>query len=166
MHIPMPAKLAGRTGAALLILLLAGGTAFAAAATVSNQVPSQAASGKSASHPAAETSPEASESPESSEAADTNSSPDGSPSPANLDRIVGLLKDQGITTTSTDLASLVDKVGVGGAVRVLAFAKESGKAPAEIVAMFQAGEGWGQIAKDLKVSKGPGIGWIMGHGKP
>jgi hypothetical protein len=65
----------------------------------------------------------------------------------------------------TDFKALAAKVGVGGAVRVLAFAKASGKSTAEILAMFQGGKGWGEIAHALGLH--PGIGWIMsgGHGK-
>jgi hypothetical protein len=49
-------------------------------------------------------------------------------------------------------------------VRVYAFAHASGKTPAEILAMFQGGMGWGEIDHQLNLSIGPGIGWIMGNG--
>jgi len=67
-----------------------------------------------------------------------------------------------------DRLALAAKVGVGGAVRTLAFAKASGKTPDQIVAMFEDGKGWGEIDHELGLSIGPGIGWIMrsGHGSP
>jgi hypothetical protein len=50
-------------------------------------------------------------------------------------------------------------------VRTFAFAKASGTSAADIVAMFQGGKGWGEIAHARGLH--PGIGWIMGggHGK-
>jgi hypothetical protein len=53
-------------------------------------------------------------------------------------------------------------------VRTMAFAQASGKTPAQIVAMFEAGKGWGEIDHKLNLSIGPGIGWIMsgGHSSP
>jgi hypothetical protein len=77
---------------------------------------------------------------------------------------VGRLTDAGIPATAAQVQDLAGKVGAGGAVRVLAFAQASGKTPAQIVAMFQSGKGWGQIDHELNLSIGPGIGWIMGHG--
>ena len=87
----------------------------------------------------------------------------------NADRVVELLDDQGITTDNAELDELADTYGLGGAVRVLAFADAAGVDPSEITAMRDEGMGWGQIARalaeehdgfDLK----PGIGWIMrGH---
>jgi hypothetical protein len=89
----------------------------------------------------------------------------------NADRVVELLDDQGITTDNAELDALADTYGLGGAVRVLAFADAAGVDPSEIAAMRDDGMGWGQIARalaeehdgfDLK----PGIGWIMrGHGQ-
>ena len=89
----------------------------------------------------------------------------------NADRVVELLDDQGITTDNAELDALADTYGLGGAVRVLAFADAAGVDPSEITAMRDDGMGWGQIAQalaeehdgfDLK----PGIGWIMrGHGQ-
>src|SRR5450759_1917383 len=72
------------------------------------------------------------------------------------------LKTAGIAVSVTDFKALAAKVGVGGAVRVLAFAKASGKSTADILAMFQGGKGWGEIAHTLGLH--PGIGWIMSGG--
>lgn len=89
----------------------------------------------------------------------------------NADRVVELLDDQGIETDTTELDTLADDHGMGGAVRILAFADAAGVDPSEVVQMREDGMGWGQIARalaeehegfDLK----PGIGWIMGgHGQ-
>ncbi|MGH2463664.1 MAG: hypothetical protein ACRDFZ_08610 [Candidatus Limnocylindria bacterium] len=84
----------------------------------------------------------------------------------NAPRVVELLDDEGITTDTTELDALADSYGLGGAVRILAFADAAGIDPSEVAAMRDDGMGWGQIARalaeehegfDLK----PGIGWIM-----
>jgi hypothetical protein len=84
----------------------------------------------------------------------------------NADRVVELLDDQGITTDTAELDALADTYGLGGAVRVLAFADAAGVDPSEIAAMRDDGMGWGQIARALaEAHEGfdlkPGIGWIM-----
>ena len=61
------------------------------------------------------------------------------------------------------------KYGVGGAVRLEAWADATGKSVTELGAMFDGGMGWGAIAKQLEhadssLHLSPGIGWIMGHG--
>jgi hypothetical protein len=85
----------------------------------------------------------------------------------NADRVVELLDDQGITTDTTELDALADDYGMGGAVRILAWAEAAGVDPSDVAQMRIDGMGWGQIARalaeehegfDLK----PGIGWIMG----
>jgi hypothetical protein len=57
------------------------------------------------------------------------------------------------------------EVGVGVAIRAFSFAKQSGRSAADVLAMFQGGQGWGQIAHTLGLN--PGIGGIMsgGHSK-
>lgn len=155
-----------RVIAAVAVLALAAGTALAsspspspgesAGASPSGGVASAAPLSTHASAPSK--APEASEAPEAAE------SPGSPPSAAEVADIVGRLKAAGITTTAAAFQSLAAKVGVGGAVRTLAFAQASGKTPAQILAMFQGGKGWGQIDHELGLSIGPGIGWIMGHG--
>lgn len=86
------------------------------------------------------------------------------PSVERIQQIVDRLKGAGIDTTSGEFSTLAEKHGVGGAVRILAFADASGKKPSEIAALFDGGKGWGQIRKELDLSIGPGIGWIMGGG--
>jgi hypothetical protein len=116
---------------------------------------------------AAET-PEGTEAPEATEAPDLNDAPGTPPSAAEVTQLLAKLKAAGLTATAAEFNALVAKVGVGGAVRSIAFAQASGKTADQIVAMFQAGQGWGELKHTLNLSIGPGIGWIMGggHGKP
>jgi hypothetical protein len=90
---------------------------------------------------------------------------DGPPSADKIADVVGRLKGAGIPATAAQVQELSGKVGLGGAVRVLAFSQASGKTPAQILAMFTSGMGWGRISRELNLSIGPGIGWIMGHGQ-
>lgn len=85
---------------------------------------------------------------------------------SNPDRVVELLDDAGISTDASALTGLAESYGMGGAVRVLAFADAAGVDPSEITAMRDAGMGWRQIARELGIDIGPGIGWIMsGNGQ-
>ena len=86
------------------------------------------------------------------------------PSAEKVQRILEGLKNAGINTTTEEFAALADKYGVGGAVRVLAFADASGKTAAQISALRDAGKGWGEIRRELGLSIGSGIGWLMGRG--
>ncbi len=64
--------------------------------------------------------------------------------------------------SSDQLQSLSADYGLGGAVRLLAWADATGMSLADLRALRDDGAGWGQIAHDLGVS--PGIGSIMGQG--
>lgn len=181
----------GATALAALVLLTStvlaadpsaspSGSPDAAASSTPSAVPSRSPSASvgtpaspsaSAGIPAAaSTAPSAavqskeSESPEASEAPEAAQAPEAPPSADEIARIVGRLNDAGINATAAQVTDLAGKVGVGGAVRVFAFAQASGKTPAQIMAMRQAGKGWGQIKHELNLSIGPGIGWIMGNG--
>jgi hypothetical protein len=155
---------------ALVALALTVGAALAA-----SPLPNPTTSGDSAS-PTSQASDrddgdqaEPTEKPEASEKPDAPEKPEapesaGAPSSAELAKIVAALADHGITTTTDELASLASKVGVGGAVRVLLIAHAANKTPAEILAMFESGMGWGQIVHQLGLSINPGIGDIMGNG--
>jgi hypothetical protein len=89
----------------------------------------------------------------------------------NPERVVERLGDAGISTDTDELDALADAQGLGGAVRILAWAEAAGIDPSEIVAMRDEGMGWGEIRQALEadhpdVDFHPGIGWIMGgHGK-
>jgi hypothetical protein len=138
----------------------------AAAPGASPSVPvSPAAAPSAGSKPKASEQPEGAEAPEAPEAAEkAGEDGDGPPSADQVARIVAKLNDAGISATAAQVQDLAGKVGVGGAVRVFAFAEASGKTPAQILAMRDAGKGWGQIKHELNLSIGPGIGWIMGNG--
>jgi hypothetical protein len=114
--------------------------------------------------PATSAKPSKAPEPEASEAPDENEGSEAAPSAAEITDIVAKLKAAGITTTEAAFKALVAQVGVGGAVRTLAFAHASGKTPAQILAM-RDGMGWGRIRKQLNLGITPGIGWIMGGGK-
>jgi hypothetical protein len=124
--------------------------------------PSPSAEPSTSETPGAAGSQEASEAPEQAE---TSEAP---PTDAEIADFVGRLKAAGITATAAAFKAMAAKVGVGGAVRTMAFAQASGKTPAQIVAMFEGGKGWGEIDHELGLSIGPGIGWIMsgGHSSP
>jgi hypothetical protein len=121
--------------AALLLVGVLGGSALAAQHPGATKVPRDAA---------------ASEAPETP------------PTAAELTRAVDRLKAQGITATAAQLGTLADKFGLGGAIRLMAWSKSTGKTIAELSAMRDAGKGWGEIGHDLGVS--PGIGRIMRNG--
>lgn len=162
-------RLAGRGAMALLLVLLAAGTVLATAATRSapaahrpaeeTAAPTAPIESPSSDHTAAPA-----KAPDAGDAEDADEA-DASPSPANLERIVAKLAAKDIATSTDQLAALAKEVGLGGAVRVLIFADASGKAPAEILAMFEDGKGWGVIAKELEIDVNPGLGWVMGNGK-
>ena len=86
------------------------------------------------------------------------------PSAEKVQGVLERLGAAGITATADEFKALAEKYGVGGAVRVLAFADAAGKSTADITAMFDSGKGWGEIRRELGLTIGPGLGWIMGHG--
>jgi hypothetical protein len=87
---------------------------------------------------------------------------DAPPSAVELQRAADQLEAQGIDTTADQLGDLAATYGLGGAVRLLAWADASGMSVDELTALRDDGAGWGTLARDLDVS--PGIGWIMGNG--
>jgi hypothetical protein len=141
--------------AALALLLLVAGTAFATRSPIATQHQSPVA---------------ASHEPSSSE---DQSAPDSNTGAQLTDdhaqKIVDLLAAAGIDATTDELKALAAKYGVGGAIRLEAWADATGKSVDELGAMFDSGMGWGAIAKKLEaddssLNLSPGIGWIMGHG--
>ena len=88
--------------------------------------------------------------------------PETPASAEDLAHAVDRLEAAGIEATSDQLQSLSADYGLGGAVRLLAWADATGMSLAELRALRDDGAGWGQIAHDLGVS--PGIGSIMGQG--
>jgi hypothetical protein len=96
----------------------------------------------------------ASQAPKQSEA------PEAPLTDAEAAHFVERLHAAGLTTTAAAFRALAAKYGAGGAVRLMAWAKETGKTTADIAKMRDGGMGWGQIAHTLHQS--PGIGSIMG----
>lgn len=88
--------------------------------------------------------------------------PETPPSAEEVAHAVDRLQASGITTTAEQLGALAADYGVGGAVRLLAWADASGKSVDELKAMRDAGSGWGQMAHELGLN--PGIGSVMGQG--
>lgn len=75
------------------------------------------------------------------------------------------LLDAGIETDPAEFDALAARYGVGGAVRLYAWADETSMSVDAIAALRDGdGEpvGWGRLAKDLGTH--PGIGSIMGRG--
>jgi hypothetical protein len=78
------------------------------------------------------------------------------------------LTEAGIAVDEAVLADLATRYGVGGAVRIVAWADATGLSVDEITQMRDgdgtegSGMGWGRIAKELDVH--PGLGAIMGNG--
>ena len=152
------------TVAAIVAVLLLAGTALAIQSGLPASSRAALAAQGASESPDASEGPEASDAPEASEAPEAPDASEGPPSADEIARIVDRLKAAGITASASELTDLASKVGLGGAVRVFAFAHASGKTPDEILAMFQSGKGWGEIDHELGLSIGPGIGRIMGHG--
>jgi hypothetical protein len=126
--------------AAVALLLLLAGTALATRIPVGNH-----GQGPLAASQAAE-----SESPEAPLTA------------ADAAHFADRLHAAGITATGAAFQALATKYGAGGAVRLMVWAKATGKSTADIAKMRDGGMGWGQIAHALHQS--PAIGMIMGGG--
>jgi hypothetical protein len=126
---------------ALLLIGVVGGTALAARNPGAKQTPSLLAG---------------SQAPKASQSADAP------PTADELAHAADRLKAHDITVDAAQLKALSAKYGLGGAVRLAAWSKTTGKTVAEISAMRDAGKGWGQIGHELGVSSG--IGSIMGNG--
>ena len=87
--------------------------------------------------------------------------PEAPPPAIDLTHAVDRLKASGISATDQQVRALATDYGLGGAVRLLAWADASGKSLDELKAMRDAGRGWGEMAHELGLS--PGIGSIMGQ---
>jgi hypothetical protein len=151
--------------AALALLLLVAGTAFATRSPNAGEHQSPLAASHQPSSPGA--SDEEKEAQEQD--TDANEAEGAQLTDDHASQLVELLAAAGITATADELKALAAKYGVGGAVRLEAWAKATGKSVDELGAMFDSGMGWGAIAKQLEaddtsLNLSPGIGWIMGHG--
>lgn len=88
--------------------------------------------------------------------------PDVPPTAEELAHAAERLAAHGINASTDQLKVLAQDYGLGGAVRLLAWSKSTGKSVDELRAMRDGGSGWGVIARELGVH--PGIGSIMGGG--
>jgi hypothetical protein len=151
--------------AVLALLLLVVGSALANRSPVADEHRSPVAASQEPSPGAVsdKSDKKGGDADEAEDAADTTP-----PSQAQLDRLVGLLKTAGITATDEQLTALIAKYGVGGAMRVLAWAHDGDTS--QVTALRDQGLGWGEIARQLNeadpsANLGPGIGWIMSGGR-
>jgi hypothetical protein len=134
--------------AALALVIAATGTVMATRAPAADERRGELA----ASHAAEPLTEEAEEAPDAEAIA----------------RVRQRLADAEITATDAEIADLAGRYGLGGAVRLFAWSKETGMSVADVARLRDGdGEGaepvgWGRIARDLGVR--PGIGSIMGNG--
>ena len=136
--------------AALTILVAAAGTALA------TRAPEQAEqrSGFQA---------EESDAPEAAEAVDAEA----------IAHAIDRLADRRIAVDDeAAFGDLAERYGLGGAVRLHAWANQTGMSVDELAARRDGDGspvGWGRLAKDLEleldVDLHPGLGWIMGNGR-
>jgi hypothetical protein len=154
--------------AALALLLLVAGAAFAAPGEKGLENRNPAA----ASHQPSSEEPDESEAEQAADEQKVDAEDGSGPSSKVLDRIVENFANAGIETDADTVAGLAADYGVGGAVRILAWADAAGVDPSEITDMFDSGMGWGQIVKELNAADdslhlSPGVGHVMsnGHGK-
>ena len=93
---------------------------------------------------------------------------DAPPTAEDLAHAASRLSERGIPYTDGELADLAGRYGLGGAIRILAWAADpSVGLTAAQIAERRDGDGpepvgWGRLAKELGVH--PGIGRIMGNG--
>lgn len=90
---------------------------------------------------------------------------DEAPSADVVALVIEKFATAGVTTTPEEVEKLAAEYGLGGAVRIISWANASGKSVDEIVAMKEAGKGWGQVAKELGLPRGNGSIMNGGHGK-
>jgi hypothetical protein len=88
--------------------------------------------------------------------------PGASAAPQAVSHALERLSESGIAVSESELSELAAAYGVGGAVRLVAWADASGMSVAELRAMRDEGRGWGEIAREHDLH--PGIGSIMGRG--
>jgi hypothetical protein len=89
--------------------------------------------------------------------------PDAPPTADELAHAVDRLAASDIEVSSEELSALAADYGLGGAIRLVAWAKATGMSVDDLRALRDDGAGWGQMARDLPGDVNPGIGTIMGH---
>lgn len=132
--------------AALLLLVVAAGTVLATRAPQADRQPAG-----------------------NQQDGDEEAPPDAEAIEHAIDRL-----DANEITVPEDFADLAGRYGLGGAVRLSAWASETGLSVDELAAMRDTGGtdggpmGWGRLAKDLReqgFDVRPGLGSIMGGGR-
>lgn len=92
---------------------------------------------------------------------------EGAPDVDALARAAERLAERGIEVEAAALGEYAERYGMGGAVRLHAWADATGMSVEDIAALRDGdGEtsmGWGRLAKELGVHAG--IGWVMGNGR-
>ena len=88
--------------------------------------------------------------------------PKAPPTAEDVAHAADRLAANGIDVGRDRLAALAAEYGLGGAVRMVAWADAKGMSVADLRAMRADGPGWGQIAHELGLH--PGLGSIMGGG--
>jgi hypothetical protein len=92
---------------------------------------------------------------------------EGAPDADAIARAVERLAERGIEADAAALGDYAERYGLGGAVRLHAWADATGMTVEDIAALRDgdgdAPMGWGRLAKELGVH--PGIGWVMGNGR-
>ena len=163
------------TVAVVALLLLVAGTAFATRSVVGDEHRSPVAATHQPSSLGDDVN-EPSEAPETTDNQDkdtqeTNTEDSGAQlTDDHASALVDLLSAQGIDATADELKTLAAKYGVGGAVRLEAWASATNMTAGDLASMFDdSGLGWGAFAQQLtqndsSLDVSPGIGWIMGHG--
>jgi hypothetical protein len=91
--------------------------------------------------------------------------PDAPPTADELAHAVDRLAASGIDATAEQLSALAANYGLGGAIRLMAWADATGMSVDQLKVLRDGGAGWGQMAKDLPGDVSPGIGSIMGNSR-
>ena len=105
----------------------------------------------------------ATQSPRPGQQGPLTASPEAPPTAEDLAHAADRLSANDINFNEDQLNTLAAEYGLGGAVRLLAWADAiPGMSVAELRALRDDGAGWGQLAHDLGMH--PGLGSIMGNG--
>jgi hypothetical protein len=90
--------------------------------------------------------------------------PEAPPTAEDLAHAAERLTANEIPFEEGQLSALAADYGLGGAIRLLAWADAAGMSVNELRDLRDNGAGWGQLARDLPGDISPGLGSIMGNG--
>jgi len=118
--------------------------------------------------------PQAADEPQQLAASQEADPDDGLTTADDLAHAADRLAENEISVDDAVLADLASRYGLGGAVRLAAWADETGMSVEELAAMrdgdgtADGGMGWGlmarQLSEELGIDLRPGLGSIMGNG--